>query len=249
MSRTRVMAFVLRTALVYCLKQQVPDEGRSAFVVRAVTREVGMSKSKQFTETEPTAADIEAYTRGWLTCLLYGPAQDPRVEFDSDDATEFMEETIRASCVWDRDCRPVKDIPPVEVGGRQLIRRARTPGSWAAIPGSTSLCVRWPAWTADFFYREVSGNRSAFVAKALERELSILHHTGKSVALTVSTGTAFAMGADAGILYGCGLVPTETLDPAHVEDLVAREIAAYLLEPVLDRGRRRRMRSRRSTAR
>ena len=171
------MSFRLPNGLIDFFSRHVPSEARSAFVVRAAVREVEMQKYKAFTETEPECGEIEAFARGWLTCSLYSASQDPRKDFDADDADAFVEETVSRNCQAAWQGNADKGILPIEVGGRQLIRRARAVGAYESIPGSTPFSVRWPAWMTEYFANEVSGNRSALVERAVKREFLICHDT------------------------------------------------------------------------
>ena len=242
MSRAHVMSFSWPNALIEQFRRIVPPEARSAFVHRAVRREM-YQPDASFSELDWRQVDtIEAYVRGWLLGVFFGASQDPRKEFDADNAQAFITENA-----WKN--KVDEEIPPVEVGGRLLVRRPRDAASWESTPGSSAVSVRWPATMVELFPGSGSDNRSAVTASAVRRELSLVNHTAAKVVVTESTATTFCFGLDDGIEHGACLRPSKTLDRAHVEGLVAREIAAYLLEPVLGRGRRRRNRSRRSPGR
>ena len=58
----------------------------------------------------------------------------------------------------------------------------------------------------------------------------LLNVTSAMVVETDLNWHAFALGLSEGTSHGANLRPNSTLDPAHVEDLVDREITAYLCE-------------------
>ena len=263
MPRSFVLSLYLDSALVNAVRGHVSAEGASAFWHRAIVREVVMQESVRHSgplgcytvheyatyhhstacAADPTADDVEAFARGWLHSLLHGASQDPRAEPDIAELMDWVDRTFRMNCLGDKPDQLGVCIPPVTVGDRPLIRKRRAPVVFGASHGATSLSLRWPWCTQGYLERLLPTNRSAFAAAAGARELSLVSHAEEEIVATDSTRAAFDLGSQAGVLYGTSLRPGGSLNPARVEDLVAREISAYLLEPVLGerpgRGRRR----------
>ena len=203
----------------------VPPEARSAVIVRAMSREIAMAANQWLGEVAITADMVEAYARGWLDGVLYAAAEDPRR-----DTVEVPELPGLVSC------RSELGIP-IRVGNHELVRRARGVGPWKSITGSGHISYRCPVGIRERIRREIQVPRSRFSANAVKRELMLLNVTSPMVVETPSTSYAFALGLSDGISHGAALRPSATLDPAHVEDLVDREITAYLCEHWTEAGR------------
>ena len=194
-----------------------------------------------FAKVERPLENVEGYARGWLLGIFFGASRDPRREIDEDDVQSYLMETVGKYCQDRWFDKADEGIPPVEVCGRRLVRRPRTLVANGFSAGSSAISVRWPAWKGEEFRTSVPHGRSAYAATAVRRELAIVNHTSVNVVMKrdAETGGAFYLGLMNSIPYGASLRPSATLDRAHVEDLVGREISAYLLEPVLPHGRRR----------
>ena len=68
------------------------------------------------------------------------------------------------------------------------------------------------------------GSQSAFVARAVTRELDMQVDDVLPVEVTPASIEAYRRGFVSGVTRGASLRPSETLDPEHVEDLVEREL-------------------------
>ena len=178
-----------------------------------------MAADQWLGEVAITADMIEAYARGWLDGVLYAAAEDPRR--DRVDVREFA--GLESS-------RSDPGIPPITVGNRELVRRARSVGPWNSIAGSGQILYRCPVEIRERVRREIQVARSPFSADAVRGELMLLNATSAMVVETQLNWHAFALGLSEGTSHGANLRPSATLDPAHVEDLVDREITAYLCE-------------------
>ena len=239
MARTIVLTLFLRNGLIDLVRRFVPSEGRSAFTVRAVTRLVDMRDADlvETATTRPPVELIEAYARGWLDGVVYAASQDPRKAFDAYEAEDYITEVVSTHC-------SAVAIVPVQIGGREWVRRARPMDRRENLPGSATFSARWPESTVEALHESVPHDRSASFSKALWEELTIVSYSVVNLPVTEETILAFRLGLKSGIQHGSGLRPAGALDPAQSEILVAREIAAYVLEPLLAAGRRRMQRRR-----
>ena len=204
----------------------------------------GVQPPDDFARVEWPLENIEGYGRGWLLGILFGASQDPRVEIDVDAVELYIKETARACCPSRWIDKEDQGIPPIEVRGRRLLRSPRTLAPSESSAEHSVMSVRWPEGNVKAFRTSVPHHRSAYSASAVWRELAIVNHIAEKVVMRSDEDTdeAFCLGLRDGIQCGSGLRPSATLDRAHVEDLVGREIAAYLLEPVLPGGASRRRR-------
>ena len=73
------------------------------------------------------------------------------------------------------------------------------------------------------------GSQSAFVARAVTRELDMQVDDVLPVEVTPTSIEAYRRGFVSGVTRGASLRPNEILDPEHVEDLVERELDARVL--------------------
>lgn len=250
MPRSRVMSFTWPGHVIARFCHIVPSEARSAFSLRAVRRELSLEPSsgvqppEDFARVEWPLEVIEAYARARLLGIVFGASRDPRMEIDVEDAEAYIRETVVACCPDSWYDKANEGIPPIEVRGRRLLRRPPTLATCDFSAKHSVISLRWPEGDVEVFRTSVPHNRSAYSASAVWRELAIVKHTAEKVMLRTDADTnwAFELGLRDGISCGSGLRPSATLDRAHVEDLVGREIAAYLLESVLPGGDRRRRR-------
>ena len=239
--RTEVLSFRLPLWLIDLVLRHVPEEARSAFVVRAVKRTLAMREGPDDEAvTHANAVQIEAFARGWLEGVLYAARQDPRADFDADAAQEFVEGTYFARFSARSIGQSDYTVPLLEIDGRQWVRQARPMGPRDPAPGSATFSVRWPAWDLERLSRELPyGRRSPFVAEALEDELALVSYSSVEIAIE-DIAWEYRLGLERGVQHGAGLRPMGTgrRDRAQAEDLVTREVAAYMLQPLLDTGRR-----------
>ena len=129
------------------------------------------------------------------------------------------------------DDKADEGLAPVLVSGGELVRRPRTNYGGQDIPGTEAHSVRWPEASYMVLRDSVRRERSAFIATTVERELDIVEVVDARLKRTKDTMTAFEHGFEAGQQHGRELLRDSRLDARHIEDLVAREIAAYLLAP------------------
>ena len=228
--RSQVMSFRWPRSLREFFFRYVPSEARSAFTVRVVTLMIAIQNDELLRKTPITAEIIEACDRGWLVGLLWGAGEDPRQRLDIDFNVDFLEFNFIAH-------RSIENgIPPARVGDIKLVRRPPKFAPWKSIPGSGGVSFRWPRQMVESFRKEVAEPRTDFVANAVKIWLASLaslassNAEGELVVTAEATWQAWSLALAEGIRHGASLLSTSTLDPAHVEDLVDREITAYLLE-------------------
>ena len=228
--RSQVMSFRWRRPLRDLFFRYVPSEARSAFTARVVTLMIAIQNDEWLRKTPITAEIIEACDRGWLVGLLWSAGEDPRRKLDIDCEVDFLDFDHIAHCSIDHG------IPPPRVGDIKLVRRPPTFAPWKSIPGSGGVSFRWPRQMVEAFRKEVAEPRTDFVANAVKiwltslSSLSSLNAEGEVVVTADATWHAWRLAVAEGIRHGASLLSTSTLDPAHVEDLVDREITAYRLE-------------------
>ena len=231
MARTRVVAGSWPRALGERFRSCVPPEGRSAFIVRAMMRAISTIERAGLKGIEWTATSVEAFARAWLMGVLAGASMDPRGELAWYTGAEFI-----LNMTLDDQHRVGKDkadegLPPVLVSGVELVRRPRTNYGGQDIPGTETYYFRFPEASYRELLYSVPRERSAFCATAVERELDIVEVVDARLKRTKDTMTVFGRGIELGQQHGFELLRDSRLDARHIEDLVAREIAAYLLAP------------------
>ena len=236
-----VTSFSWLNELKELVKRVVPVESRSAFVVRAIMRQLATKEWTGQSEFEWTPTSTEAFGRGWLSGVVFGASADRRDYVDLCDHLYDASELV-LMLTYNDERRVGKDeaaqsVPPVVFGGREWVRRPQTIGRGQSVPGSSTFSVRMPEVTVEAFHKSVPENRSAFAAGAVESELAIATVGDVRLKRTEEVIWAFARGCVAGQSRGHSLVADIELGEEHIEDLVDREIRAYLLEP--RRGRRR----------
>ena len=233
MARSCVLSLSWPKRLIARFLQCVPPEARSAFVYRAVTREIAAKECVDLKEIEWTPTLIEAWARSWLMCAIIGASTDPRMRRLGYDGSELI------SIIRFDDLRRVgidradESLPPVVIGGREFVRRPRAidrgENIQENIPGSDTFCVRWPTAGHERLLEAVPRDRSRFFAAGVGRELTIVEAVDARLKLAKDTMTVFDHGCVHGQEHGLDLLHGASLDSGHIENLVAREIAAYVL--------------------
>ena len=229
MARSRVVSWSWPRGLAERCERLVPAEARSAFVWRAICRQIATSEHLEGIAW--TGLLVEAFARGWITGAIHGASMDPRDVFMGCDLAEVIDDlTIGDELRVGKD-KAGEGLPPIVLRGREWVRRGQAVEEGESIPGSKTVSVRVPVEKVEFFHTSVPRGRSAFVAGAVECELHIAAVGDARLERTEDTMRAFEVGLGQGVWHGNDLLRDASLDADHVETIVAREIAGYLLEP------------------
>ena len=229
MPRSRVVSLSWPRALAERFRGCVPPEARSAFAYRVTMRTIATIECARLNAIDWTAKLVEAFARGWLMGVLTGVSMDPRAELLGYPSTELI-----LHITLDDQHRVGKEkadegLPPVLVRGRELVRRPRIIDGWEDIPGTKTVSFRFPVAGYEHLLEVVPRDRSAAIASSMERELDVVEVVDVRLTRTTDTMTALEYGLQYGQEHGLSLLRDGPFDPHHIEDLVAREIAAYLV--------------------